>query len=231
MRMMKTLLSGFGPFGSVIVNPSARIAEQLGSEGVEGHDLHARVLPVSFARAAETIRLELATHRFDLALLVGVDSKGDRIKLERCARNRAGTAIPDSDGYQPTGSVLFDGPGVLTSKVDVDSLQAFLEDAGISLLISDDAGSYVCNHTYYAALEAIQLHDLPTRCLFIHVPLDPDAFAENSGVQALGRSDGQPDSSRMNLHDLVRAIRLTLTHLADRSGQPLLLDQNPPGDL
>ncbi len=36
--------------------------------------------------------------------------------------------------------------------------------------ISDDAGTYVCNHLYYQLLSYAQKHCWPVHCLFIHVP-------------------------------------------------------------
>jgi pyrrolidone-carboxylate peptidase len=52
---MRTLLTGFGPFGAIAHNPSARIVEQLARGGSPGHRLTCRVLPVSFARAEAEI--------------------------------------------------------------------------------------------------------------------------------------------------------------------------------
>ncbi|MEO0983915.1 MAG: peptidase C15 [Cyanobacteria bacterium J06639_14] len=36
--------------------------------------------------------------------------------------------------------------------------------------ISDDAGTYVCNHLYYRLLAYVHKHRWPIQCLFIHVP-------------------------------------------------------------
>lgn len=40
--------------------------------------------------------------------------------------------------------------------------------------LSQDAGSYVCNHLYYEILAFIQKHSLSVHCLFVHVPLITD---------------------------------------------------------
>ncbi len=37
--------------------------------------------------------------------------------------------------------------------------------------ISHDAGSFVCNHTYYSVLKHVQVQELASPCLFIHVPV------------------------------------------------------------
>ncbi|MBD2233427.1 hypothetical protein [Phormidium tenue] len=36
--------------------------------------------------------------------------------------------------------------------------------------VSDDAGTYVCNHLYYQLLGAIAQHRWPTQALFVHIP-------------------------------------------------------------
>lgn len=41
--------------------------------------------------------------------------------------------------------------------------------------ISHDAGSFVCNHTYYSVLKHVYIQELSSPCLFVHVPvLTPD---------------------------------------------------------
>jgi pyroglutamyl-peptidase len=37
--------------------------------------------------------------------------------------------------------------------------------------ISHDAGNFVCNHLYYSILKHIQINQLNSHCIFIHVPL------------------------------------------------------------
>jgi pyroglutamyl-peptidase len=37
--------------------------------------------------------------------------------------------------------------------------------------ISHDAGKFVCNALYYSVLKFMQVHQLPSHCLFVHVPV------------------------------------------------------------
>src|SRR5207247_1412081 len=71
----------------------------------------------------------------------------------------------------PTALELYSTP------VALEPLMSHLLSAGLPARLSDDAGSYVCNHTYYAALQTIDAEDLPTRCLFLHVPADAETFS------------------------------------------------------
>src|SRR5579871_6726962 len=89
--LMQTLLTGFGPFGQVVNNPSARIVEHFGRAGAPGHDLTTRVLPVSYARAGQAVRDLLLAGRFDAALLLGVAGQESHLRLEQCGRWRSGS--------------------------------------------------------------------------------------------------------------------------------------------
>lgn len=39
-----------------------------------------------------------------------------------------------------------------------------------NVLISDDAGNYLCNNIYYYGLKFIKEHNLKTKMIFIHIP-------------------------------------------------------------
>lgn len=178
---MRTLLTGFGPFGKVVDNPSGRIVEHFARSGAPGHALTARVLPVSFTLAGEAIRELLRDGRFGAALLLGVAGKETCLRLERYARRRPAER-PDVDGSVPTeGDGLPGAADGYAASVPLEALQSTLTGAGLSARLSDDAGDYVCNHTYYAALDTLAAEGIPTRCLFIHVPPDEVTHGEPAG--------------------------------------------------
>jgi pyroglutamyl-peptidase len=175
---MRTLLTGFGPFGSTVNNPSARIVEHFTHTGAPGHALTTRVLPVSFARAEAEVRSLLSTGQFDAAVLLGVAGREEHIRLERVGRLRAtGRTDIDGSGPCPSGRVP-GGAESYSATVSMEPLRDELLAAGLPARVSDDAGDYVCNHTYYTALETIAAGGLNTRCLFIHVPPDAATFRE-----------------------------------------------------
>jgi len=179
---MRTLLTGFGPFGDVVDNPSARIASHFAESGAPGHELTVRILPVSFERASDEITRLLTEGNFDLALMLGVAGRDSEIRVETCARNQDAARIPDCDDSQPSGVISESGLEAYRTSVDAGLLVKTLLDSGIPARVSDSAGSYVCNRAYYAALHAITRHSLPTRCLFLHVPSDENTFAESQPV-------------------------------------------------
>lgn len=58
----------------------------------------------------------------------------------------------------------------LVSGFDIAGLAARLGNAGIACRISSDAGSYLCNHVYFAGLDLIGRADSGAKMIFIHVP-------------------------------------------------------------
>lgn len=210
---MRTLLTGFGPFRNVVDNPSARIVEHFARVGAAGHELTARVLPVSFERAAREIRALLRERRFEAAVLLGVAGRADLLRLEQFARRcdpsrfaGGGRPLPlDVDGRSAPEPAA-GAPDLHPSTVELAPLLRELTAAGLPVRLSDHAGAYVCNHTYYAALQAIAAADLPVRCLFLHVPADPLTFADAA------------DQLTLPLERQIEAVERVLAWLA--AGQP-----------
>jgi pyroglutamyl-peptidase len=174
---MRTLVTGFGAFGTVASNPSARIVARLEQAGAAGHALSTRVLPVSYERSAREIDALLRAGTFDAAVMLGVARSAQGLRVERVARLRMRVQKPDVDGQAPP---VVEGNGsereVLATTFPVEAVVARLLGSGFEARVSEDAGDYVCNHAYYAALRTIQEAGLSTRCLFLHVPPDEETF-------------------------------------------------------
>lgn len=171
---MKVLLTGFGPFGTVVNNPSQSIVEYFEEAGLPGHVLTTRVFPVSFRQAGEQMASLLQNGEFGVALLLGVAQTDPQFRLEQIGRNRCQARIPDRDGWQPEGDLLPSAPEAYSTVCDTASLCDLLTAQGFSARLSDSAGGYVCNATYFAALHTVAADSLLTRCLFLHLPPAPD---------------------------------------------------------
>ncbi len=207
---MRTLLTGFGPFGTTLNNPSARIVAHFARTGAPGHDLTARVLPVSYQRAEQEMRTLLREGAFDAALLLGVAGREAGFCIEQVARFHGTGHRKDCDGRTPIGAEPAPGTAIsyaatLPGEIVLEALIA----AGISARLSDDAGRYVCNHTYYAALRTIAVERLATRCLFLHVPPDDETYAS------------PVDRAVLSLAQQIEAVRLVLALLCDQKGARL----------
>lgn len=150
---MRILVTGFGPFGSVVDNPSAHLARGVSADAV--------VLEVSFA-AVDRLIATLDPADFDAWLMLGFSAQASKLVIERSAANRVGLD-PDVLGASRPGPVEEDGP---------ERLKGTLWPAYLSWTpcnawrFSDDAGSYLCNYLYYRGV-----HRFPDRKVgLVHVP-------------------------------------------------------------
>jgi pyroglutamyl-peptidase len=173
---MRVLLTGFGPFGGVVNNPSSRLAEQLADTGFPGVELTTRVFPVSYSAVARELGELLDRERRDLILMLGVAERSPQVRLEKRARNLVG-ATPGHDGlHHSSERIVEDGPEELWTAVPVDRLLHRLHEERLPAEVSADAGSYLCNFAYYLALHRLSKSQTGTRCLFVHVPPDSETL-------------------------------------------------------
>ena len=169
--MTRVLVTGFEPFGTHEVNPSALIAEALG--GV--------VLPVSFARASGALRDAIDERDPELVVCFGLSDGRSAISVERFAHNLDEADAVDNEGAGGSGSAIDpDGPLALPSSLPVDAIVAALRAEEIPAAPSRDAGGYLCNHVFYVLMGALE----PGRKGgFVHVP-SLDAIPLASQIRA-----------------------------------------------
>jgi pyroglutamyl-peptidase len=163
-------VTGFGPFPGVATNPSATVARLAAASphfrrlGIEAQAL---VLPTTYAAIAGVLAPALAQGDFDAVLMVGVAGRAKRIRVERRAANRASLLSPDAEGRRRTGLTLTPGPAHRTSAVAAPRVLHRLRRHGLPCRLSQDAGRYLCNAAYFAALAE------PVPVLFLHIPKPP----------------------------------------------------------
>jgi pyroglutamyl-peptidase len=174
---LQTLLTGFGPFITVLSNPTGRLVERFEQETVSGHEISTCLLPTSFRRAPEMMDAALERggrdgRPFDLVLMLGVAQNSPGWRVERYGRNW-NNACEDVDGYIPdAGPILASAPEALTATLPTEDLVAALHRAGLPAVASDSAGGYLCNHILFHTLFRLQEAGSATRAGFLHVPAD-----------------------------------------------------------
>ena len=174
---MKVLITGFDPFGGSEVNSSWETAVRVGQQPPKGVCVETLLLPVSFVRAGKMIREALREKRPDVLIMLGQRGKGESIDIERIAINMMDASNPDNDGYHPQEQTIVDGgEAAYFSNLPVKTLRDALLYKGIPARISNSAGIYVCNSTYYNALNEIYDQGLSTKALFIHLPIISEDF-------------------------------------------------------
>ena len=167
----KILLTGFESFGGSDINSSWETAVRVGQLPPKGVIVETMQLPVSFIRAGEAIRKALREKQPDVVVMLGQRGKGTSIDIERIAVNLMDSVNPDNDGYQPQEqAIVKGGESAYFSNLPVKVLRDALLQKNIPARVSNSAGLYVCNSTYYNALEEINRQQLPTKAVFVHLP-------------------------------------------------------------
>jgi len=176
---MRAVVQGFGPFGDFAVNPSELLVRSLAERGDD--DLVAEVLPVSMQRVAETVPKLMDKHRPDVWLGVGLAAGRPALSIEAVAVNLAHwpQADADADGVSVTrAAVAADGAAAYLTTLPVAQILGSWHEAGIPGYLSQSAGSYLCNLSFYCAAQAARDLDIDCRVGFLHVPLLPDLVTE-----------------------------------------------------
>lgn len=167
------LLTGFGSFDGYATNPAWQTAEALGGERIGDLQVVAARLDVTYADAPRQLREAILEHRPDLVLSLGV-APTPALRLERVAKNRDVSFQPDNAGVVHADTVIRDGgPERLPTRLPIEPLREALQAAGYEVVISDDAGGYLCNHVFYRVLDEVD----PSRIAgFVHVPPLKDSW-------------------------------------------------------
>jgi pyroglutamyl-peptidase len=108
-----------------------------------------RKLPVDFQEAPNLAIAQINQIQPDTIICCGMAENRQKLTVESCA-------CGDTD--------------ILKTGVNLEQL---VGDLGITE-ISHDAGKFVCEALYYGALKHIYNSQLPTQCIFVHVPILTD---------------------------------------------------------
>jgi pyroglutamyl-peptidase len=204
---LRVLLTGFEPFGGEPVNPSQMLVEELGSAAPpEGVELHTAVLPVDIHSVRDALLRAVESAAPDVVLLVGQATARPAVCLEARAHNQVayGDAVDNGGTRIDDEAVVPDGPPELHATLPLDELAAALAGEDLPVVVSHDAGRYLCNLVLY---ETLHRHPgLPAA--FVHLPLLPSQ-AERRG---LGEPSVSADVSRRCLQRLIARLG------ADRPG-------------
>ncbi len=202
---MKALVTGFDPFGGDRVNPSSLAVGRL-QKRIGGITVHTAELPTSYARSAAVLRAAVDQVRPDMVLCVGQAGGRTELSLERVAINVQDARIRDNDSDQPIDRpVVEGGPAAHFATLPIKACVAALRDAGLPAGVSNTAGTFVCNHVFYALMDMVRARSEPVRGGFLHIPYIPEQASRLGGAPS------------MALDDIVRGIEIILEVSATRS--------------
>ena len=182
---MRTLLiTGFGPFPTAPFNPTAMLVRRLAREyrpAVTDVRIVSHVFRTSYAAVDDDLPVLIRKHRPDAILMFGLAARTPFVRIETRARN-ALALLPDVSGQSlRRHTIVKGGPSAMALPARARHLFAVSRAARIPLVVSRDAGRYLCNYLCWRAAEAA-VRDGPRIASFVHVP--PVArFARRPGQQ------------------------------------------------
>lgn len=171
------LLTGFDAFGGDSINPSWLAAQALDGEILENHRVVAAQLPCDFAASSKALSALLRQYQPVLVLCLGLAGGRAKLSLERVAINVQDARIADNAGAQPIDlPIAANGPVGYFSTLPIKAMLQALTAAGIPADVSQTAGTFVCNHVFYALMQALkkQRFNVKARGGFAHLPYLPD---------------------------------------------------------
>ncbi len=202
------LLTGFEPFDGDTVNPSGEVAKRLDGKVIGDCVVRSVILPAQHEAARAVVAPLLEAPGLVAVVHLGLAGGRARISLERVAVNVMDYSRPDAHGQ-----VLRDvacvkgGPAAYFSTLPARDMLTALNEEGIPAMISNTAGTYLCNDISYTTLHAVDERALAIPIGFIHLPFLPSMVASHDR-----------EEPSMDVAMMIRAVEIALSHIAQPRG-------------
>ncbi|WP_280769341.1 pyroglutamyl-peptidase I [Salipaludibacillus daqingensis] len=188
---MRILVSGFEPFGGLSTNPTLELINKAKNFEIEGVDIDTIQLPVVYRECTPPLLEKINEWQPDIVICLGVAVGCSSINLERVGINVEDTVGEgrngDNNGDRPVDRpIVNNGPEGLFSTLPIRLLLEKLQESKIPSMISNTAGTYICNTTLYTVLHKIQEESLDIKAGFIHVPATPEMISASPEVPSMG---------------------------------------------
>jgi pyroglutamyl-peptidase len=195
--MKKVLLTGFEPFGGETTNPALEAVKRLDGSRIEEYTVISRELPTVFGESIERLKASIEEVQPDIIICVGQAGGRPDITVERVAINVDDARIADNKGQQPVDTpVIEGGPAAYWSTLPIKAMVRRMRDSGIPASVSQTAGTFVCNHIFYALMHQLASSFKKRRGGFIHIPFLPEQAAHH------------PGNPSMSLEQITKAIEI-----------------------
>lgn len=204
---MKILVTGFDPFGSDKINPAIEAVKKL-PDTIKGAKIIKLEIPTVFNKSAQVVHQAIVKEQPDYVLNVGQAGGRSALTPELVAININDGRIPDNDGYQPLDEPIQpDGDTAYFTQLPIKAMAKAIRAAGLPAIVSNTAGTYVCNHIFYQ-VQYMRTKEFPKlKAGFIHIPFLPE--------QVITR----PNQPSMALADIVKGLTAAIGAIVERDGQ------------
>ena len=179
---MKILITGFEPLRQFwTINPSWEAVRLLPDE-IDGADIIKEEIPIVYDKAERKLTELIEMHRPDVVICVGQSGHDNAITVERIGINLDDFNVPDNDGNERIDlKVVEDGPDAYFVNLPVREMVKEIEAEGIPAVLSEAAGTHLCNHVTYFTRHLEKTRFPGMLSGFIHVPLDISQCVDGRG--------------------------------------------------
>ena len=186
---MKVLVTGFDPFGGESINPAWEAVKVIKDE-IAGAEIVKMQIPTVVGKSIAKIHDKMTEIKPDIVIAVGQAGGRFGVTPERVAINVTDARIPDNEGNQPIDEPIFaDGDAAYFSNLPVKAMVQEIKNAGYPSVLSNTAGTYICNHVMYGILYYIQKEFPNVRGGFIHVPYAASQVVNKPGTASMAIAD------------------------------------------
>jgi pyroglutamyl-peptidase len=202
------LLTGFEPFDGDTVNPSGEVAKQLDGRVIGDCVVRSVILPVQHEAARAVVAPLLEAPGLVAVVHLGLAGGRARISLERVAVNVMDYSRPDAHGQILRDvACVEDGPPAYFSTLPLRDMLTALNEEGIPAMISNTAGTFLCNDISYTTLHAVDERALAIPIGFIHLPFLPSMVASHDR-----------EEPSMDVAMMTRAVEIALSRVGTPRG-------------
>lgn len=196
--MKKVLITGFSPFAGETINPSYEAVKQL-PDSILGYNIIKKEIETSFDTSTNQLEKCLEDHNPSIVILVGQAGGAKNIRIERIAINIDDAEVQDNSGVKPEDKpIKNDGETAYFSTLPIKKIVNALIDDGIPAVVSNSAGTYVCNHLMYNLLYTLKKTNTDIPAGFIHVPYIFSQVVD------------KPDTYATDLYAITRALDIAI---------------------
>ena len=186
---MKVLITGFDKFGGESINPSNLCVNSL-SDVIDNIEIKKITLPTVFKDSSRVLEENIKSFSPSIVICVGQAGGRSKITPERIAINIDDARIPDNIGNSPIDEAIRkDGENAYFSTLPIKAIVDELNKNNIPSVISNTAGTFVCNHIMYEALYLTTKKYQNIKAGFIHIPYIEEQIKDKPNMPFMKKED------------------------------------------
>ena len=182
---MKILVTSFEPFGGEKINPAYEVVKRI-KDNIAGTEVIKLQVPTEFNISLENATKKIKEVNPDFVLCIGQAGGRYGISVERIGININDARIPDNAKQLPVDVKIDEqGENAYFATIPIKAIVEAIKNKNIPAVVSDSAGTYVCNNLMYGVLNYIHKENLNIKAGFIHIPFLFQQVIEKQNTAAM----------------------------------------------